>query len=135
MVENSYVKFLDLLIMETKLNKIGWSYLDTNKNLIKNMGWCTTSVISQMFAGEAEPIFNTEDSFFAQSGDTAIVIYVKGDNPASLYVIPSTYKKIVHLGADEYGGQITRLLNLVQSKFPNADQFISDFIHDRIEEV
>ena len=134
MADSNYVKFLDVLINETKIKKIKWEYLDKNKNLIKNMDWVTTSLFSSMTATDPEPNFNTEDSFYAQSSNTYIVIHVYGNNPASLYVIPPTFKKIVHLSADEYGDQITRLLNLVQSQFPNADQFIRDFIFDKIEE-
>ncbi len=134
MADNNYIKFLDLLINETKIKKIKWDYLDKNKNLIKNMDWCTTSLFSTMTARDPEPNFNTEDSFYAKSGETYIVILVYGNDPATLYVIPPTFKKIVHLRADEYGDQITRLLNIVQSQFPNADQFIKDFIFDKIEE-
>ena len=135
MADITYIKFLDVLINETKNKKIRWAYLDTNKELIKSMEWCSTSFLSAMTSSNPEPNFNTEDSFFVKSENTFIVIYVYGDNPASLYVIPNTYKKILHLSADEYGDQITRLLNLVQSQFPNADQFIKDFIGDKINEV
>lgn len=135
MADNNYVKFLDVLIKETKNKKMKWLYLDGNKSLIKNMHWYNESFLATMTSVEPEPNFNTEDSFYLQTGNTYIVIYVYGNNPASLYVIPSTFKKIVHLSADEYGEHITRLLNIVQSQFPNADQFIKDFIYDKIEEI
>ena len=139
MADNYYVKFLDVLINETKQNKIKWEYLDKYKALIKSMEWCTTSFMSAMTNTDPEPKFNTEDSFCVKLENTEntyyIVIYVCENNPATLYVIPPTLRKIVHLTADEYGDQITRLLNLVQSQFPNADQFIKDFINERIQQA
>lgn len=139
MADSNYVKFLDALINTTKLKKLQWAYLDSNKELIKGMNWCTTPLFSTIFSGEGEPTFNVEDSFYAKSENTYIVIFVSGNNPASLYVIPNTFKKIVHLSADEYGDQITRLLNLVQSLFPNAESFIDKFLQsngiDHITEV
>lgn len=47
---------------------------------------------------------------------------------ATLYVIPRTFKKVVILSPDLYGEFITRLLNLVQSKFPSGDAFIDSFL-------
>ena len=74
------------------------------------------------------PDFNQEDSFFAHMGDMYIVIYVWYNEPAKLYIVPKTYKKVTVLPADEYGEYITRLLNLVQSQFPNAETFIDNFL-------
>ena len=130
MADSNYVKFLDVLINTTKSKKLQWAYLDSNKELIKGMNWCTSPLFSTIFSGEADPIFNVEDSFYAKSENTYIVIYVSGNNPASLYIIPNTFKKIVLLSADEYGDQITRLLNLVQSLFPSADAFIDKFLQN-----
>ena len=72
--------------------------------------------------------FNQEDSFYAHLGEMFIVIYVWRDQPAKLYVVPPTYKKVTSLTPDEYGEYITRLLNLVQSQFPNAETFIDNFL-------
>lgn len=84
-----------------------------------------------LFVGEKEklkPNFNTEDSFYANKNGTNIVIYVSTNQPASLFIVPETYKKVVEFSPDEYGEYITRLLNLVQSQFPSADAFIDDFL-------
>ena len=54
--------------------------------------------------------------------------YVSTNQPASLFIVPETYKKVVEFSPDEYGEYITRLLNLVQSQFPSADAFIDDFL-------
>ena len=75
-----------------------------------------------------KPNFNTEDSFYANKNGTNIVIYVSTNQPASLFIVPETYKKVVEFSPDEYGEYITRLLNLVQSQFPSADAFIDDFL-------
>lgn len=53
---------------------------------------------------------------------------VSTNQPASLFIVPETYKKVVEFSPDEYGEYITRLLNLVQSQFPSADAFIDDFL-------
>lgn len=86
---------------------------------------------NSLFVGEKEklkPNFNTEDSFYANKNGTNIVIYVSTNQPASLFIVPETYKKVVEFSPDEYGEYITRLLNLVQSQFPSADAFIDDFL-------
>ena len=57
-----------------------------------------------------------------------ILSYVSTNQPASLFIVPETYKKVVEFSPDEYGEYITRLLNLVQSQFPSADAFIDDFL-------
>ena len=40
--------------------------------------------------------FNREDSFYANENGTFIVIFVWGNQPAKLYVVPETFKKIVY---------------------------------------
>ena len=135
MSNSDYKKFLDILITETKAKKFKWDYLDKNENLVRNMGWYSTPLFPTMSIEKKCPVFNTDDSFYAKSGNTYIVIYVHDNDPASLYVIPYTFKKTVHLSADEYGHLITRLHNIVQSQFPSADQFIKDFIFDEVEEI
>lgn len=134
MADQRYVDFLNKLIDETKNRKIGWKYLDTNKPLYNGMEWTETTHEFNLFAGSTEKVsinFNKEDSFYANENGTYIVIYVLGNQPAKLYVIPETYKKIVILNPDEYGEYITRLLNLVQSQFPNAEAFIDDYLNNR----
>ncbi len=134
MADNLYVDFLNKLINETnetKEKKINWKYLDSNKSLYEGMNWTYTSTEYSLFVGEKEklkPNFNTEDSFYANKNGTNIVIYVSTNQPASLFIVPETYKKVVEFSPDEYGEYITRLLNLVQSQFPSADAFIDDFL-------
>lgn len=131
MADQRYVDFLAKLIKDTKERKIRWRYLDTNKSLYEGMGWTRTTTDFSAFPGNREKVFldfNKEDSFFANEKGTYIVIYVWGNQPAKLYVVPETYKKVVTLSPDEYGEHITRLLNLVQSQFPNAENFIDSFL-------
>ena len=63
--------------------------------------------------------------------DTYIVLLTMGREPADLYVVPNTYKKVVELKADEYGDLITRLLNLVQEQFPDGERFIDDLLAEK----
>ena len=65
---------------------------------------------------------------------TYVVLYVWNNNPAKLYVVPNTYKKVVKLEPDEYGEYITRLLNLVQSQFPSGEAFIDSILNQAKEE-
>ena len=98
------------------------------------MGWMgRDTVITQMvgiFSGvnHSGAVFNSEKSFFSQIESTYIVLFVEDNNPASLFIIPSTFKSIIVLSADEYGDLITRLLNIVNNKFPSADKFIDDYL-------
>lgn len=99
------------------------------------MGWVSENFLLSLTGSESTPNFNTEDSFYINVDGTYVVIFVEGNNPASLYVIPSTFKKILHLSADEYGEGITRLLNIVQSQFPNAEQFVKNFLYNKGTEL
>lgn len=133
MSEQRYVDFIEKIIERTKEKKIAWRYLDTNKALYEGMHWTTTKTDFGFLASIKEitlPDFNQEDSFYANIDGTYIVIYVWKDQPASLYVVPETYKKVVWLTPDEYGASITRLLNLVQSQFPSGEGFIDSILSD-----
>lgn len=133
MAEKRYVDFLNKLINSTKERKIDWKYLDTNQELYEGMEWIKTSTEFALWGGSKEKTvldFNKEDSFYAQEDGTYIVIYVWGNRPAKLYVVPSTFKKVVIFTPDEYGEYITRLLNLVQNQFPNGESFIDVFLND-----
>lgn len=133
MSEQRYVDFIENIIERTKEKKITWRYLDTNKKLYEGMHWTTTKTDFGLLANLKEvtlPDFNQEDSFYANVGGTYIVIYVWKDQPASLYVVPETYKKVVWLAPNEYGASITRLLNLVQSQFPSGEGFIDSILAD-----
>lgn len=137
MVDQRYVNFLNKLIIDTKNKQIRWKYLDTNNELYEGMEWTKTSTEFGVFFGNKEkivPDFNREDSFYTREKSTFIVIYVRGNQPARLYVVPETYKKVITLTPDEYGEHITRLLNLVQSQFPSADTFIDDFLNNKNEQ-
>ena len=136
MAEQRYVDFIERIIQETKEGQLSWRYLDKDKSLYEEMGWTKTSSSSLygIFSGSGgtiHPDFNTEDSFFTNIGDMYIVLYVYGSQPAKLYVIPNTYKKVVTLTPEEYGEHITRLLNLVQSYFPSAEAFIDKFLNEQ----
>lgn len=131
MANNKYVDFILSITQQTKDKKLNWRYLDTNKELYEGMGWVTTKTEFALFSEGKEvtiPDFNREDSFFTNICGMFIVIYVWRDHPAKMFVVPSTYKKVVKLPPDEYGEYITRLLNLVQSQFPNAESFIDNYV-------
>ena len=131
MANNKYIDFILGITQQTKDKKLNWRYLDTNKTLYEGMGWVNTKTEFGLFSGNKEittPDFNQEDSFFTNIGDMFIVIYVWRDQPAKMFVVPNTYKKVVTLTPDEYGEYITKLLNLVQSQFPNAESFIDNYI-------
>lgn len=131
MADSRYVEFIEKIILKTKNNRLRWRYLDTKEELYESMGWTKTKTEYEIFGGNKEiitPNFNVEDSFFANIENMYIVIYVWRDQPAKLYIIPNTYKKVTTLTPDEYGEHITRLLNIVQSQFPNAESFIDSFL-------
>lgn len=131
MDEQRYVAFIEGLIQRTKEKKLHWRYLDKNKELYQGMEWTRAKASYGLFTGgheEIVPDFNREDSFFTNIGDMYIVLYVWGSQPAKLYIVPNTYKKVTILNPEEYGEHITRLLNLVQSLFPSAEAFIDKFL-------
>ena len=136
MDEQRYVAFIEGLIQQTKEKKLNWRYLDKNKELYEGMGWTRAKASYGLFTGNQEvlvPDFNREDSFFTNVGDMYIVLHVWGSQPANLYVVPNTYKKVTTLTPEEYGEHITRLLNLVQSQFPSAEAFIDKFLGNQGE--
>ena len=133
MPDQRYIEFIEKIIIKTKAISLGWKYLDTKKELYEGMGWTSSKIEYEPFRGNREilsPNFNTEDSFYTNVDNIYIVIYVWRDQPAKLYIVPYTYKKVTALTPDEYGEYITRLLNLVQSQFPNAENFIDNFLSE-----
>lgn len=131
MAEMQYVRFLDKLIHKTKYDEIEWEYLDSNEYLCKKMKWYASAsreLIPKVIFDTEVTYYNPEDSFCAEIDETTIVIFAQQEELVSFYVIPPTFRKILRLSADEYGDYITRLLNVVQSKFPSSDQFVIDFL-------
>lgn len=135
MAEQKYIDFINKIISETKNKKIKWKYLDNNIEICEGMGWTKKSIELPIFSSNEDNIildFNREDSFYSNIKNTYIVIYVWRNQPAKLYVIPSTYKKVVELSPEEYGAYITRLLNIVTAQFPDGEKFIDDLLNDQI---
>lgn len=131
MAEKKYVSFILKLIKQTKEQLLQWRYLDENKSLCRNMDWMDEDdSISVMLSEKEEPTFyfDVENSFYCRIKENYIVLCVSDNEPAELFVIPSTFKCIVQLTPDEYGEHITRLLNLVRSTFPSGENFIDEFI-------
>lgn len=137
MADQRYIDFIEAIIDRTKNKQLDWYYLDKNESLYKGMEWTKTTTEYGLFStsGKEKNVadFNLEDSFYAHLGEMYIVIYVWRDQPAKLYIVPKTYKKVTCLTPDEYGEYITRLLNLVQSQFPNAETFIDNFLKKESE--
>lgn len=131
MVDDRYLAFLEKILQRTKAKKINWYYLDDNRELYEGMQW-TTREAPFGTLGEITmyPDFDTENSFYCRINFTYLVILVRYKKPASFYVIPDTFKKIVTLRAETYGNYITRLLNLVQSSFPDGEGFIDSILQD-----
>lgn len=121
MAEKKYIDFIEKLLAKTKAKEIKWGYLDSYETLYTNMHW-TDGLIGM-------PQFNTEKSFFAKIDSYYVVLLTDLSNLIDLYVVPSTYKNICTLKAEEYGEYTTRLYNLVRSRFPDADAFITNFIN------
>lgn len=131
MADRQVITFIKTLILKTKNKELKWEYLDGNKSLYEHMDWTEWDYLSN----SSTPNFNTEDSFYSFVDGTYIVLHVPDYSPATLYVIPSTFKKIRKFEPVEFGSYITRLLNIVQSQFPSADQFIKNFSCDEITEI
>ena len=125
MAEEKYNRFIEELINKTKNNKLYWHYLDTDTDIYTKMGWCKEGNIGILSMSKTiTPTFNRENSFYATENGFRIVLLVFGNDPADLYVIPSTYKRVLWLSASIYGELITRLLNLVQSQFPDSEEYV-----------
>lgn len=131
MAEKKYLDFIRKIIQQTKENVLQWDYLDTNKPLYEGMGWVNKKINYNLFSSNTEtisPNFDVEDSFFTRIDGMSVVLFVRQEELAKLYVVPNTYRKVVILTPDEYGEYITQLFNIVQSKFPNAELFIDEFL-------
>lgn len=135
MPKSNYIDFIEQIIEMTKNNSLTWDYLDNQTKLYQGMNWTQPRTQFDVLLGSKEidrPDFDDENSFYTKIDNTYIVLYVRNKNPANLYVVPYTYKNVVILTADMYGEYITRLMNIVQSKFPSAKSFIDDFL-DKIQ--
>ena len=131
MVEKKFVDFIGKIIQQTKENMLEWKYLDANKPLYEGMGWVNKKINYNFFSPSTEtilPNFDVENSFFTRIDGMSVVLFVRQEELAKLYVVPNTYRKVVILTPDEYGEYITQLFNIVQSKFPNAELFIDEFL-------
>lgn len=131
MDENKYYNFLMKLIAETKNGKIEWNYLDKDLELCRQMGWAEKlDPLSNALLGGKNPayFFNKDSSFYCNLNRTYIVLFVKGNEPVILYIIPYTFKNIGILNPETFGQYTTRLLNLVRSQFPSAEAFVDEFL-------
>lgn len=129
---SKYEQFIEKVIQQTKERELNWQYLDDEESLYTGMNWITSKE-RLSFLGAREdvfPDFDRENSFCVNKQGMNIVLLVTGSLPATLYIVPDTFKKAVKLSAGEYGESITRLLNLVQSQFPDAEKFIDLFVSD-----
>ena len=114
----TYIAFVEKLIADTKNGSIEWVYLDTEVGFCKNMGLWDF--------GDFE--FDTSLSFYTKQQSTHLAIVQSRSKPAELYVVPPTFKNVVLLQSSNLGEYVTRLQNVVASKFPAADTFIEDFL-------
>ena len=137
MAEQKYINFLKMLISKTKAQNIDWKYLDSNTHLFSSMNWAKSNYLDALLGNQKPvPVFDAEDSFYVEDNGVYIVLLVFTGQPPNLYVIPYTFKKIICLTAEEYGEYITRLLNLVQSQFPNGDAYVEEFLQKNgIDEI
>lgn len=132
MADDRYANFLEKVLELTKSCTLSWKYLDGNKSLCEGMKWIRTfsGVGAFLISNDVIFDFNTEKSFYCRSDDTYVVLLVDGTQPANIYIVPSTFKNIVFLSAEIYGDIITRLLNVVQSQFPDGETFIDNFLKE-----
>ena len=131
MPETKYTVLLENIIQRTKERQLHWQYLDSDADLYKNMGWETDSYpLGMLVSGGSRPNFDTEESFYTSDKGYKIVLLVRGNSPARFFVIPSTYKRVLQLNAAEYGEHITRLLNLVRSQFPDAEDYVNRILEE-----
>jgi len=132
MANDRYANFLEKVFEMTKSGTLTWNYLDKNKTLCEGMKWSKTysGVGALLLSDDVSFSFNTEKSFYCRPDGTYIVLLVHGTQPASLYIVPSTFKNVVCLSAEAYGDMITRLLNLVQTQFPDGEVFIDKFLKE-----
>lgn len=132
LVGDRYATFLEEILQKTKGNNLKWNYLDENKSLYEGMNWTKSSTHIGPFGEQVKlhPNFDIENSFYCRIEGTFLVILVQNNKPATFYIVPNTFKKVVVLKADEYGNLITRLLNLVQSFFPDGEAFIDSILRD-----
>lgn len=122
MAEKVFTAFIEKILKKTRENKIKWKYLDSFDDLYTKMGWADAII--------GMPTFDTEKSFFTQIDAYFIVLLTDEKNLTDLYVVPSTYKNICVLKAEEYGEYTTRLYNLVRARFPDAAAFITNFLNE-----
>lgn len=125
-----YMDFAEKILEDTKNNELQWRYLDSNEELYEGMNWTKKDWGISMTSGyeSVSPNFDKERSFCARIGDTHIVLLTRKSTLTEMYVVPPTYKKVVKFDAETYGEIITRLLNIIHSKFPDAKDFIQKYL-------
>lgn len=131
MADNRYIEFLEKILQRTKRKKLEWKYLDDNTTLYEGMHWTReTQEFGITIMRTLRPNFDVENSFYCRIDGGYLVILVRSNQPATFYVIPDTFKNVVTLKAEMYGNYITRLLNLVQSFFPDGESFIDSILQN-----
>lgn len=132
LTNDRYSHFLTKVFEMTKSCTLSWKYLDSNKKLCEGMRWSTSysGIGAFLVNDDIHFDFNIDRSFYCQEGNTYIALLVHGTQPADVYIVPNTFKNVVQLSAEIYGDIITRLLNLVQSQFPDGEAFIDDFLKE-----
>lgn len=131
MDDNRYKDFLEKILLRTKTKKLRWDYLDGNSVLYEGMHWTREETELGIIVNRIlRPDFDVENSFYCRFDGGYLVILVKYTQPPSFYVVPTTFKNVVTLPAELYGNYITRLLNLVQSFFPDGESFIDSILQD-----
>lgn len=119
MANNRYISFIESVIQMTKENKFSWKSLISCTKL--STWFQSITKYNLMDSGYG-------DSFYTYLEGHYIVLLVRNSGVTEMYVIPNTFKKIIHLEAFEYGELITRLSNLVKHQLPSAEEFINKII-------
>lgn len=138
MANGKNILFIEKLIEETKIKKIKWDYLVNNEDLYRGMGWVRNKEEYDFFLDRVEkvlPGFDVENSFYTEINNINIVLLSKTKAPADLYVVPDTYRRSIRIPSKDFGEYITRLMNIVQSQFPNAADFMKSYLNDETYEL
>lgn len=116
-----YNQFILELINRTKLKKIEWKYLDDNAELESKLKYSKANLPGS---------YDTDQSFYFSEGNSYVVLFTTNGKYVNtiLLVVPSTFRQIKLISDDEYTANLTRLLENVKRCFPNAEDFIDEFL-------
>lgn len=127
MRNEKYANFIKDLTKKSKLKIVDWEYYEDD---YEDIAAIYRNPSSQYYSRGYNP--DETYMYFDDVTGTVIIFFTPLDifmGSHSVIIIPSSGKNIAELEEEDYGSEISILKSVIMSQFPNADDFIDDFIN------